>query len=239
MKHPALAYFSGSAALFKVEYNQKWNSSRYIVFLLLSLRSPPTPRTCNILPSSFDALDQRQTHTSKWCLDTRHTDGGSYIFADAVLNYVFESMPQQATFKVKYRKEFSKSAESWGGVDEDRAHWRCLVPLVVLLVFLIPGISMMLRVSVHLPAMICISDRSRLCACIVMICHFSELQAFVTAAPDWSLLFTVLQVRRKIITMNHAAVPLPRMLRWMHGRGGLTVCVWGSWSQLSVVSDAS
>lgn len=167
-----------------------------------------------------------------------HTERGSYIFADAVSNYVFESMPQQATFKVKYSREFSTSVESWGGW-RGPGHWRCLVPLVVLLVFLIPGISMMLTVSVHLPAMICISDRSRLCACIVMICHFSKRQAFVTAAPDWSLLFTVLQVRRKIITMNHAAVPLLRIPRWMRGRGGLTVCVWGSWSQRSLVSDAS
>lgn len=39
-KHPALAYFSGSAALLRLEYklHLKWNSSHYIVFLLLSLR---------------------------------------------------------------------------------------------------------------------------------------------------------------------------------------------------------
>lgn len=35
-----------------------------------------------------------------------------------------------------------------------------------------------------------ISSCSCLCTRIVMMCHFSKLQAFVTTAPDWSLMFT-------------------------------------------------
>lgn len=45
-------------------------------------------------------------------------------------------------------------------------------------------------ILVRLPAMMHISSCSCLCTRIVMICHFSKLQAFVTAAPDWSLMFT-------------------------------------------------
>lgn len=150
-------------------------------------KKPSTPRICNILPSSFDALDQRQTHKQ---MMSRHTERASYIFADAVFsNYVFESMPQKATFKVKYSREFRYKCRELGGLARTgptggASFHSALCFCVVLLVFLIPGKSMMLRVSVHLPAMICISNRSRLCACIVMSCHFSKLQAFVTTAPD-------------------------------------------------------
>lgn len=45
-------------------------------------------------------------------------------------------------------------------------------------------------IFVHLPAMMHISSCSCLCTRIVMMCHFSKPQAFVTAAPDWSLMFT-------------------------------------------------
>lgn len=59
----------------------------------------------------------------------------------------------------------------------------------VLCRWLMHGKSMMLfRILVHLQAMI--HMRKPPCTCIVMICHFLKQQAFVTAMPDWSMVFT-------------------------------------------------
>lgn len=65
-------------------------------------------------------------------------------------------------------------------------------------------------IIVRLPAMMHISSCSCLCTCIVMICHFSKLQAFVTAAPDWSPMFTHPAGKAKNYHDDSRSCPTPK-----------------------------